>query len=143
LHLRVVAAFEGLRRKRLAEVNAKFAAVLAAGYPLEDYPGETLQCLTDRDRTNWLYVQGKCEKAAAAGFGDAPYPEPGLRCTSNSFIRPTIAGVLTILDAMGVWAEGVQANVWRLKDAVEAVEAERVSDAARFLAAIDIDAGWS
>jgi hypothetical protein len=138
-----VPSFEGLRRKRLAEVNAKYAAVLAAGYPLEDYAGETLQILTDRDRTNWLYVQSKCEKAAAAGFGEAPYPEPGLRCTSNNFIRPAISEVLQILDAMGVWAERVQASVWRLKDAVAAVEARTVSDAARFLDAIDLDAGWS
>jgi hypothetical protein len=136
-------SFDGLRERRKAEANARYLAHLAGGFPLADYPGETLQCLTDRDRTNLLWVQKKCEKANALGVGDMQIPEPGLRCTSNRHIRPTVAETLAILEGCGTWAEAAQANNWKHKDAIRDMEAVTSADAARFLQAIDLDAGWS
>jgi hypothetical protein len=122
--------------RALARVNARYAAYLDAGMPLADYPGETIQCRNELDRTNWLGLKDICEEAIAAGAGDAPIPEPGIRCTSNTFIRPTFAETLELMREVRGYALAAQANWWRLKDACRSA-ANRAE-----LDAIDLEEGW-
>lgn len=125
------------RSGRVQQVNARYTEFLTAGFPVMfDGQAETLQCRIPLDRTNWLYLEGKCRQAFAAGLGDEPIPEPGLRCTSNRFYRPTYAETLVILDDLGAWAAQAQANWWRLKDAVQAATTRDE------LNSIDLEEGW-
>jgi hypothetical protein len=124
------------QRKIERDIDPTYEAFLAGGYPLEDYPGETLQCRTELDRTNWLALKDICAEAVGAGFGDADIPEPGIRCTSNLFVRPTFAETLALMQALRTWAMAAQANWWRLKDLARSA-ATRES-----LEAIDLTQGW-
>lgn len=146
----ILPAHSAYRRGRLEIVNQNYVAFLAVGFALADYPGETLQCRTELDRTNWFELRDSCREAIAAEraayegagaplpdvLGDYPLPEPGIRCTSNGFIRPTVAATLTILADLKEWVRLAQENWWSLKDAVR--DAETRQD----LFALDLNAGW-
>ena len=47
-------ASSGYRKGALQRVNDRYVAYLELGMPLADYPGETIQCRNELDRTNWL-----------------------------------------------------------------------------------------
>jgi hypothetical protein len=129
-------AFARDQGRTLARVNARYAAYLDAGMPLEAYPGETIQCRNELDRTNWLGLKDICEEAIAADLGGLPIPEPGIRCTSNTFVRPTFAETLDLMREVRGYALAAQANWWRLKDLCNgAVSRDE-------LAAIDLEEGW-
>lgn len=125
------------RARKLDEVSRAYDAFLAGGFPVT-YAGqaETLQCRRNVDETSWLYLQSKCERASVAGYGAELIPEPGIRCTSNRFIRPTVDETLAILTDLGIWAEAAQANNWRMKDAV------RDAESGEALNAIELGEGW-
>lgn len=140
-------SFEGARARRLADVNAKYADVLAAGFPTATLSGqpepETLQCRNELDRTNWLGLVVKCQYAMGLGAGDVLAAGTVIRCTSNRMYALTPNEAYGRMLALLNQADIAQRNWWRLKDLVRAVEADRPTDGARFLAAIDLDAGWS
>lgn len=134
--MRPLPAASPLRDRRILDVNAAYEAFLAVGFPLEDHPGETLQCRNELDRTNWLTLKDICAEALAADLGDELIPASGIRCTSNAFIRPTYAETLALMQALRAWAMAAQANWWRLKDACRTV-ATRAD-----LEAINLAEGW-
>ena len=139
-----------LRERTRERINARYEAFLAAGYPLADFAPETIQCRNELDRTNWIELRDMCRKAVADELafyqamdlpipdvpGDYPLPAPGIRCTSNNYIAPTVAQTLTILDLMRDWAKAAQENWWALKDAAQAAPTR---DA---LQSIDLEEGW-
>lgn len=129
--------FEAYRSRKRDEVNARYAVFLAGGMTVDFGQGpETLQCRNELDRTNWMELRDICREASAAGFGDAPIPEPGLRCTSNAFYRPTFDETLTLLAGLRQWALTGQANWWRLKDLVrDCPTRDALND-------IDLEEGW-
>jgi hypothetical protein len=88
------------------------------------------------DRSNWLGLKDSCDDAVVAGLGDELLQEPGIRCTSNRFVRPTYAECLTIMRELRAWYGAAQANLWRLKDAVDACPSREA------LGDIDLGAGW-
>jgi hypothetical protein len=139
-------SFEGARARRLADVNAKYAEVLSAGFPtatLTNQPeAETLQCRNELDRTNWLGLVVKCQYAISLGAGDVLAAGTVIRCTSNRMYALTPNEAYGRMLALLNQADIAQRNWWRLKDLVRAVEADRPTDGARFLAAIDLEAGW-
>lgn len=134
----------------MKDADAAYTAFLTGGYPLEDYPGETLQCRNELDRTNWLGLTQKCEWVmrderlfyealelpAPEVLGDYQIPEPGIRCTSNAFIRPKLYEVIGLMEGVLTYAEAAQANWWRLKDLCYAVTSRQA------LEAIDMSEGW-
>jgi hypothetical protein len=136
--------------RALDRVNARYAAYLAAGMPLEAYPGETIQCRNELDRTNWLGLEKKCEWAkrderlfyealqlpVPEVLGDFQIPEPGIRCTSNTFVRPTVAETALLMEALLDYALAAQANWWRLKDAVRSAATKAEMDA------VNLEEGW-
>lgn len=137
--------------RKLGDVNRAYDAFLLTGVPLADYPDETLQCRNELDRTNWMELRDICREAIAAerayyeaneldppeaGYGAMPITAPGIRCTSNNFIQPTVAETLVILDGIRTWAMAAQANWWSLKDAVR--DAETNAE----LNAIDVTEGY-
>lgn len=127
---------EALKERRVEEINRRYDAFLAGGYPLADYPGETLQCRNELDRTNWLTLKDICFEALMADLGDALIPAPGIRCTSNNFIQPTFAYTFELMRSLRAWAFQAQANWWRLKDLA------RSQTDWRELEAMSIDEGW-
>lgn len=134
--------------RRLLEVNAAYEAFLAGGMPLADYPGETIQCRNELDRTNWFELRDMCRQAIAAeqaawdgqgptpNWGNYPITAPGIRCTSNAYVQPTVAETLVIMGQVSAWALVAQANWWRMKDEVRAAISNDQ------LRAIDLSAGW-
>lgn len=125
-----------LRARLLDRINKQYERQLEKGMALADYPGETIQCRNELDRTNWLGLKDICEEAVFAGFGDELIPEPGIRCTSNAFIRPTFAYTLGLMRDVRTYALAAQANWWRLKDLAKTVETWQA------LEAIDLEEGW-
>ena len=124
------------RDRRILAADAAYAAFLAPGFPLDDYPGETLQIRNELDRTNWLTLKDICAEAIAAGVGDLTIDAPGIRCTSNNFIRPTYAETYALMQGLRAWAMQAQANWWRLKDECRSVTTRAA------LEAIDMGSGW-
>ena len=134
-------------RKRL-EIDAAYTAFLIGGMALADYPGETIQCRNELDRTNWFELRDMCrqaitaEKAAWDGlpptpvWGNYPITAPGIRCTSNRYVQPTVAATLVMMSAVSGWALVAQANWWRMKDLCDAATTD--DD----LRAINLDEGW-
>lgn len=134
----------------IEKADRAYEHYLAKGMPLADYPGETIQCRNELDRTNWLGLTKLCEKAIAdekayyeaqnqtppALLGDYPIAAPGIRCTSNAFIRPTVAQTLVLMDQVLNYALAAQAYWWGLKDTVR--ECKTVAD----LEAVDMTGGW-
>lgn len=138
-------------RKVTVAITPAYEAFLAGGFPLADYPGETLQCRNELDRTNWMELRDLCRQAIIAeqdyyaennlpdpvdGWGAGLITEPGIRTTSNAYIRPSVAGTLTILAGISAWAFAAQANWWRLKDLARDVTTREA------LNAIDVSEGW-
>lgn len=117
--MRPLAPDSPYRARTLERVNAAYAAHLDRGMELLGYPGETIQCRNELDRTNWLGLQDICRDAIAADLGDVPIPEPGIRCTSNRFIRPTYAETAYLMRQVRDYAMTSQAVWWGLKDAVK------------------------
>lgn len=128
--------FPHTRERRVLRINARYEAFLAAGFPLADYPGETLQCRNELDRTNWLALKDICDEALVAELGDELIPAPGIRCTSNEFIRPTYAATWAMMRDLRAWVLAAQANWWRLKDEARTVATPQA------LEALDLEAGW-
>lgn len=137
--------------RRILDIDARYVAFLSGGVPLADYPGETLQCRNELDRTNWMELRDLCRQAIEAekayyaanelpdpvdGWGAGLITAPGIRTTSNAYIRPTVAATLAILATITAWAFEAQANWWRMKD--EARAATNRQD----LEAIDLEQGW-
>lgn len=127
------------REGRLAQVNAHYAAYLAAGFPTAEFDAqpepETLQCRDELDRTNWLGLLMKCQAKIAMGRGEEPC-DPPIRCTSNRMYavshEEAQARMYGLLDQVGQ----AQANWWRLKDAV------RDCPSREALSLIDLEEGW-
>ncbi len=123
-----------------------YKAFQAPGVPLADYPGETLQCRRETvDEDNWQELRDICRGMIALErewfperevFGEFLIPEPGIRCTSNRFIRPTANATLIILDTVRAWAMAGQANHWRLKDLCWGAPTREA------LEAVDMTEGW-
>jgi hypothetical protein len=134
--MRPLAPTSPQRDRRILAADAAYAAFLAPGFPLDDYPGETLQIRNELDRTNWLTLKDICAEAIAAGVGDLTIDAPGIRCTSNAFIRPTYAETFVLMQELRAWAMQAQANWWRLKDECRSVTTRAA------LEAIDMGAGW-
>lgn len=134
--MRPLAPTSPQRDRRILAADAAYAAFLAPGFPLDDYPGETLQIRNELDRTNWLTLKDICAEAIAAGVGDLTIDAPGIRCTSNAFIRPTYAETFALMQALRAWAMLAQANWWRLKDECRSVTTRAA------LEAIDMGSGW-
>lgn len=131
---RPLAADSKTRDRRIAEADRAYAAFLAGGFPIEG--GETLQCRNELDRTNWLTLKDICFEAIAVELGGELIPEPGIRCTSNLFIRPTFAETFALMQALRTWAMQAQANWWRLKDECRSVTSREA------LEAVDMTEGW-
>jgi hypothetical protein len=131
--------FEAYRARRVEQVNRRYDAYLAAGFPTADFDGqpepETLQCRHELDRTNWLGLLIKCLAARDAGAGDVPM-DPPIRCTSNRMYAVTYTDALARMFVLLDQAGAAQANWWRLKDLVR--DCERREDLAR----IDLEEGW-
>lgn len=139
-----------LRDRLLERINTRYDLFLAGGYPLADYAPETIQCRNELDRTNWIELRDMCRQAVADErafygametplpdvIGDYPIPAPGIRCTSNAYIVPTVAETLSMLDLMRDWAKAAQENWWVLKDAA------RTAPTREALASIDLGEGW-
>lgn len=133
-------------------IDPRYVAFLAVGYPPANHPGETLQCRAEGpDRTNWMELRDICRNAIAAekayyaannlpdpvsGWGSGLITAPGIRTTSNAYIRPSVAATLAILEALSTWALTAQANWWRMKDEARACT---TPDA---LEAINLETGW-
>lgn len=130
--------FDAYRKRKAEQANAAYDAFIAGGFPLENFPGETLQCRNDTDRSNWFEVRDLCREMIFADplWADLPFPDPGLRCTSNAFVLPTVGEVLQILTDMRAWVFAGQMNLWRLKDAV------RDCTTRAGLNTINTDEGW-
>lgn len=126
--------------RKIGEIDRKYAAVLASGFPTADFEGqpepETLQCRHELDRTNWIGLLLQCQAMAALGLGEELIPEPGMRCTSNRMYRPTFDGAQARLWVLFAQAAAAQANWWRLKDAARAAADWRE------LERLDLDEGW-
>lgn len=135
----LAARFDAYVRRKVGEIDAKYAEVLARGFATADFEGqpepETLQCRNELDRTNWFGLLIKSLAARDEGFGDVPISPP-IRCTSNRMYAVTyddaIARMFALLDVVGA----AQANWWRLKDEARAVEKRTDLDL------IDLSAGW-
>lgn len=124
------------RALRRAALEAAYAQVMAAGFPWTfGAVDETLQVLTNENRTDWLILKDACRDAKAAGFGAAQV-EPGIRTTSNQTYAVTVDQALTILAAMTAWGQAMRGNFWALGEAIAAA-----ADAAAVLA-IDVSQGW-
>lgn len=137
--MKPLAADSPIRDRAIKDkVDPRYDRHLMAGIPLDGqgYPGERLQCRNELDRTNWLALKDICFEAISAGFGDAPIPEPGIRCNSNNFILPTFSETFALMQHVRTWAMQSQANWWRLKDLCRS--AETIED----LEAIDLEEGW-
>lgn len=130
--------FEGFRKRKLMEVNARYDAVLAQGFPTmpfdEEPEPESLQCRNELDRTNWLGLVVRCQAAVAVGAGGLPGPE--IRCTSNRMYRITYQDGLDRMFALLTQVQAAQANWWRLKDLVRACPTRKALDD------INLDEGW-
>lgn len=137
---RPLAAASPLRERRILEIDARYDAFLAAGFPTGDFEGqpepERLQCRTELDRTNWLGLVVKCQLAIAQDYGDVLEAGTVIRCTSNRMYAITpndallrMAGLLNDVDL-------AQRNWWRLKDLA------RSAGTREALNAIDLDEGW-
>lgn len=121
-------------RKRLAE--AEYAARMVVGFPVPSLgPGETLQLRNDTDATRWLGFKDSCNDAIAAGLGDQLCPQ-AIRTTANNDHLVTFSAGAQLMRDLRAWAGAMLANLWSLKDAIEAAEdAEAVE-------AVDLAAGW-
>jgi hypothetical protein len=133
---RELPATSPLRNRRVGQINARYLAHLAVGYPVTlEGNAETLQVAREVDGINWLTVKGICEEGILAGFGD----EPGLmflQATSNARYVMTFNEALAIIRDLRAWGLEAWANWNRLKD---------LARAARFsadLEAIDLEEGW-
>lgn len=138
------------RNLRVEAVNRAYADFLLIGMPLEGYPGETIQCRNELDRTNWLGLVRLCENAmrderafyeamqlpVPEVLGDYPIPAPGIRCTSNTFIQPKVVETVALMDDVLAYAKDAQANWWRLKDLC------KTALTSADLHAIDLTEGW-
>lgn len=137
--MKPLAANSPIRLRAIKDkVDPRYDQHLLGGIPLDalGYPGERLQCRNELDRTNWLALKDICFEAISAELGAALIPEPGIRCNSNNFIRPTFAETFTLMQHVRTWAMQAQANWWRLKDLC------RAAPTAQELEAIDFEEGW-
>lgn len=124
------------RPRKLNDANRAYQTHIDGGFPTTfEGNAETLQCASDTDRANWLIFLGVCQEAVAAGFGDQPIPI-ALRCTSNRSYVVTFAEAVILIQNMRTWGLSAQANLWRLKDLLDAAE---TGDA---LNAVDLTEGW-
>ena len=137
--------------RRIIAIDARYLTFLGSGVPLANYPGLTLQCRNELDRTNWMELRDLCRQAIAAekayyaannlpdpqaGWGAGLITVPGIRTTSNAYIRPSVAGTLAILATVTTWAFDGQANWWRMKDQARACTTPEA------LEAINLETGW-
>lgn len=122
--------------RRVEEAVRAYQAFIEGGFPVT-FQGnpETLQCASDTDRANWLIFLGVCQEAVTAGKGAQAIPIP-LRCTSNRSYTVTYTAAVTLIQTMRTWGLTAQANLWRLKDEIDAAT---TGDA---LNAIDVTEGW-
>ena len=140
-----------LPERRIIAIDARYNAFLSGGVPLADYPGETLQCRNELDRTNWMELRDLCRQAIEAekayyaannlpdpeaGWGAGLITAPGIRTTSNAYIQPTVAATLAILASITTWAFAGQANWWRMKDEARACTTREA------LEAVNLETGW-
>lgn len=124
-----------LKAAKRQAVETEYATRLAIGFPLPGHPGQTLQCRTDHDRTNWIGLMLKCQMMVAAGAGAQPCDMP-LRTTANLGVQFTYAETLQIMLAILQWSAAMLGARWALKDACD------TAATAEDLAAIDLSSGW-
>lgn len=139
--MRALAANSPWREGKLEQLEARYAAFLAAGFFTGRFIGptglmwETLQCRDATDQIRWLALLMKCQAAIANGAGQFPI-DPPIRCTSNReyAVSHAVAAqkMMALMEAYGVGLK----NLWRLKDAIRAAETREA------LNAIDLDEGW-
>lgn len=122
--------------RRLEEATRAYRVFIEGGFPVTfEGNDETLQCASDTDRANWLIFLGVCQEAVAGGAGAQVIPI-ALRCTSNRSYVVTFAEAVTLIQNMRTWGLTAQANLWRLKDLIDAVETGEA------LNAVDVTEGW-
>lgn len=118
------------------DINRAYDAHLAIGFPVVlEGNAESLQLVTERDRTNWLTVLGICNDAMAAEMGDVPMGAP-IICTSGAEYVLTFAQCGYMIREMRSWGIAADANWRRLLR-----EAQTVTTRAD-LEAIDLTQGW-
>lgn len=117
-----------------AAAEAEYETRRAAGYPVPD-TDETLQLRTELDRTNWLALKDACNDAIMAGAGSEPCALP-IRTTSNASLAMTWAEAADLMRGLRAWGAAMMAQLWALKDAIEAAEDQTALDA------IDVASGW-
>lgn len=122
-----------------AQVRAAFGAAMLAGFPVPGHPGERLQLRNENDRTNWLTLQGRCEKRIRQNRGGDPCTLP-VRSQANTMLRGmTFQRTADLMDALLDWGAANMANKWALDDAIsDALEA----DDQAALDAVDPSSGW-
>lgn len=123
-----------VKAAKKAAAEAEYETRLAAGYPVPD-TDETLQLRTELDRTNWLALKDACNDAIMAGAGSEPCALP-IRTTSNASLAMTWAEAADLMRGLRAWGAAMMAQLWALKDAIEAAEDQTALDA------IDVASGW-
>ena len=129
-------SLDRLKAARGAEVNAKSAAILGAGFTHDFGAPAGLRTLDNRgtaDQANWMLLRARAERLIASGAGDDPVP---IRDAGNETFVVSAGTAANAMQAMEDWGFAVTARGWALKDAI------RDAEDAGALAAIDIDAGW-
>lgn len=124
------------RPRKLLQINSRYDAVLAEGFPVTlEGNAETLQLAQDVDRTNWLTLLGICDEAMAAEMGDVPMPAK-IQCTSGNEYTLTFSQCGWMIRELRAWGISADAN-WRRM--VKLAKAARNDDELR---AIDLSEGW-
>ena len=136
---RLLPANSPQRKRRVGDITTRYEAHIAPGFPVTlGGVAETLQVARDVDRTNWLTVARRYDKAVAEGFGDVP-GLAFLQTTSNNRYTMTCNEALTIIEALTDWGIAAWDNWNRLKDAARDPAVTPTSEA---LEALDLEEGW-
>lgn len=136
---RALPATSPTRARRLAQINARYAAHVGPGYPIVlEGNAETLQTARDVDGINWLVVKDLYEEIVAAELGDVP-GLAFLQTTANNRYYMTANEALQIIRDLRAWGLASWDNWNRLKGAAR--DPEQTPTGAD-LEALDIDEGW-
>jgi hypothetical protein len=129
-----------IRDRRIGDVNRRYEAYLARGFPTAPFDGEPeperLQCRNELDRTNWLGLVVDCQFKIAFDLGDVTEAGTALRCTSNRMYQVSPNDALGRMITLLGQVQAAQANWWRLKDLCRTVRF------ATDLEALDLEEGW-
>ncbi len=136
---RLLPATAPQRERKVGEINARYAAHMAVGYPVTlEGAAETLQVAREVDGINWLTVKGICEEGIAADLGDVP-ALVFLQTTANNRYYMTFNEALAIIRDLRTWSLLSWDNWNRLKALARDPEA---TPTAQHIEALDLDEGW-